>query len=390
MPLPVPGSDPPKSTAPRRGFRAVAIPLAILVSLLVSEVGVRVYLGNRFVPGPDLGRPQNVLGEFDSDLGWRIRPSLSTRIVFHGQGLHVETDSRGFRSPEIPEPRTAGTFRILVLGDSEAWGWGVDQGEDFSARLPDLMGDGVEVFNTAVPGYSTDQQLWTLEKWGPRLRPDLVLLAVTGNDPIGNRLTLAHVMVKPRYERRDDGAWALVNHPVPERFDGVKPVDVPWTDRLASYSALLSLVVRARAEPPPVADGYDPNGWLGLRPQDCVDPEGVTFMLLDRLTRTCDRLECPLAVLVVPPFPDPDAYQRNPLAVRFRDGARLLFPLSQRLARVGEDLGFETVSVDAEQSRDVIRGRRITVPDGHWNAAGHDAAARALAPQLTRWDPRAR
>ena len=63
----------------------------------------------------------------------------------------VRTNAQGFRGPELRE----GTRRIVGIGDSVMFGWGVDDAETYMRRLErELATDypDVEVVNTAVPG----------------------------------------------------------------------------------------------------------------------------------------------------------------------------------------------------------------------------------------------
>lgn len=86
---------------------------------------------------------------------------------------------------EIPKP--PGVFRILVLGDSIAFGAQVRRSEAFPEQLEALLaqrGRPVEVVNAGVSGYSA----WNEERWfaerGRAFEPDLVLLAACLNDVV--------------------------------------------------------------------------------------------------------------------------------------------------------------------------------------------------------------
>ncbi len=92
----------------------------------------------------------------------------------------VSINSVGLRGPEI-SAKTTDVFRILVLGDSFAFGWGVEDDETFAARLEkELKSEipGIQVLNGAVPGFGLPDELEWLEHYGLHLEPDLVLLAI--------------------------------------------------------------------------------------------------------------------------------------------------------------------------------------------------------------------
>lgn len=98
----------------------------------------------------------------------------------------VEINELGFRGPPRPASKPPAPYRILMLGDSFAFGWGVEYEASFGARLERRLRSAsaeVEVLNAGVPGWSADDQLIFLERRGPGLDPDLVLLAESENDP---------------------------------------------------------------------------------------------------------------------------------------------------------------------------------------------------------------
>ncbi|RMD99393.1 MAG: SGNH/GDSL hydrolase family protein [Deltaproteobacteria bacterium] len=88
-------------------------------------------------------------------------------------------------SPEVPKP--AETFRILVLGDSVTFGFGVAQEDTYprrleqalQARFPDRR---VEVINAGVGGYSIYNETGWMEEYGMSLAPDAVLVGFCMND----------------------------------------------------------------------------------------------------------------------------------------------------------------------------------------------------------------
>src|SRR5690349_13112377 len=68
------------------------------------------------------GLPKERYGEIDLDgTLFRMKPNLDLELGSY----RLHTNSLGFRGPEIAVPKPAGTFRIVVLGDSVAFGLGV-------------------------------------------------------------------------------------------------------------------------------------------------------------------------------------------------------------------------------------------------------------------------
>ena len=104
---------------------------------------------------------------------------------------HPDVGPSGLRGGEVTMPKPAGTFRVLVLGDSIAFGYGVDEQASFprvlEQRLRDRSSD-FDVVNSGVPGYSAYNELqWYLHR-GRSMAPDLVVVTLCLNDVVNPRL----------------------------------------------------------------------------------------------------------------------------------------------------------------------------------------------------------
>ncbi len=90
-------------------------------------------------------------------------------------------NSKGIRDKEIPFEKPIGEFRIVVLGESNVFGEGLNYGE----RLTDIIEqalDKVEVINMAVWGFGMDQSFLQLQRDGFKFNPDLVILFIPISD----------------------------------------------------------------------------------------------------------------------------------------------------------------------------------------------------------------
>ncbi len=156
----------------------------LAVSLVIAGLAVELLI-RLFLPQP-VGALTPGLLVPDPPRRYRLGPNHQGTISNIAEFTHsVSINSLGLRGAEISD-KTSDTFRILILGDSFAFGWGVEYDQTFGARLERELNSEtrkVQVLNGAVPGYSLlDEQDW-LERYGLQLQPDLVLIAVfLGND----------------------------------------------------------------------------------------------------------------------------------------------------------------------------------------------------------------
>ena len=100
-------------------------------------------------------------------------------------GIPFRTNSVGFRGREPVEKHSAGELVVVVVGDSYAFGYGVERGKSFPSLIEEQLaasGTPVKVLVLALPGYNTAQELAALQEFAPRMAPDLILLSYHVND----------------------------------------------------------------------------------------------------------------------------------------------------------------------------------------------------------------
>jgi hypothetical protein len=108
--------------------------------------------------------------------------------VLDGVFGHIETNALGYRGPSPASvEKPPGTRRVLVVGDSYVFGWGVPEADSIPGQLRARLASAtspVEVVNAGYhAGYSPDAYYAYLRREGMRLAPDVVVLVVfTGND----------------------------------------------------------------------------------------------------------------------------------------------------------------------------------------------------------------
>ena len=103
-----------------------------------------------------------------------------------GQRTESDTDVNinrlGLRGPEPTIPKPDGVRRLLSTGDSSVYGFLVRDGRVFIEVAADLLGDGIEAWNAAIPGYSSYQSLNMLEMRALSLEPDVLVIGNIWSD----------------------------------------------------------------------------------------------------------------------------------------------------------------------------------------------------------------
>jgi lysophospholipase L1-like esterase len=98
-------------------------------------------------------------------------------------GVDVNINSDGFRDQEYPVERT-NKYRIVVLGDSLTFGWGVEQDKTYEHLLEEMLSESrpTEMINTGHGNYNTSQQVALFKEKGLKYNPDKVVVFYFIND----------------------------------------------------------------------------------------------------------------------------------------------------------------------------------------------------------------
>ena len=334
------------SGSPRRWLPVLVLAAAFALALLGAEAVARVFFPHW---APRTGRVTQ-FWQYDARYGWAHVPGSTG--VFESFGIHapVTINAKGYRGPDVPYARTPGRPRVVVLGDSYVWGFGVSERDTFTTRLQERI-PGLEIVNLGVSGYGTDQELLLYRDEGRRYRADVVMVVVAVNDlaSIMER-TESVIYGKPYFVLDDQGGLTLENYPVAQT-----PLLKRVLVRVAWQSYLLTQVHRRLA---------NRSGGVGaLRDEpDRIFPRSDAEKLLVRLL---DQMHADVVA------------DGSGLLVVLVDG---FGPQGEAIARYLAERGTPSVVLDrALQDTDPT----VHLPDGfHWNAIGHDRVARVLADRL--------
>jgi lysophospholipase L1-like esterase len=184
--------------------------ISTLFALFLIELVLRLIGFSPLYVSPERDR----FWKYDPLLGWAHQPGQEGIFETKQFRTFVRINENGLRDREHTYERQNEIQRILVLGDSFAWGYGVEESERFSQRLEEMLD--VEVINAGVSGYSTDQELLWYRTEGIKYETDIVLLVVAGNDVGDNdRQLVSTIYYKPKFVI-EDGQLVPIGYPVPE------------------------------------------------------------------------------------------------------------------------------------------------------------------------------
>ena len=172
---------------------------ALLLCLAVCEIAFRI-----------MGYGNLEIYEPHPKLYWRLKPNQHCFTKVDRQPVHI--NSQGTRGPEFAIAKLPGTFRILSLGDSRTFGWGLAEEDTYSSKVGRLVQDflkgairpltekpltpalspsdgerenpkptvgkatRVEVINAGVNAWSFSQMAVYFREIGVRYQPDVVVV----------------------------------------------------------------------------------------------------------------------------------------------------------------------------------------------------------------------
>ena len=175
----------PRGVKPRgRKGNGVLLMVSLGLAFFIGEGAIRLLLPDYVASA---GVERNFFCRFDSELGWRPLPDISGLHQRKGFSVFVHQNQFGLRGPNtMSRKKTSPSSRMLVLGDSNVWGFGVDQDRIFSAA--NVHRSEKELINFGVSGYGTDQEYLFYRKEGALFDVDEVMLAFTPHNDVENNL----------------------------------------------------------------------------------------------------------------------------------------------------------------------------------------------------------
>ena len=166
--------------------RLLLVAMAFLFGALMAELALRgrtAYDNYRVQKADNQKLTGKVMAgqivKFNSNrkLVYDLRPNLDVEFM----GVPVKTNAEGFRDSDHPLVTPPGQRRVIFLGDSNLFGWGVPYDSCYervaARKLPKW-----DVLNMGRPGYNAAQEVECFKVYGLKYKPDVVVVNFISND----------------------------------------------------------------------------------------------------------------------------------------------------------------------------------------------------------------
>lgn len=377
------GGDGRRGWAKRIGGNLLTAIGGLLIALLLAEAATRI-----IIPIP-LHLTDTFLAVGDRALGGvlpgatGLRPDFDAGYQTRIYNVHIGINSKGLRDEEVPYAKPAGTTRVLSVGDSFAFGLGVELEEAYCKVAQSELGAGWQVVNTGVPGWCTANELDFLVSEGFRYEPDIATLCLyADNDVRENSLIDTYkVDAAGRAVRRAPFQGYMcyttrVGQPdtplvelMHRRRTSAKGDAAPGPSWIVRNSNLYRLARRAvsrvahRDRVAAMAQWAEVHG-ARQRP--------LTASLLAEFTRQCAERDIPTLILLMPGPGDAEASAQDDFCETLQD-----------LTGPAEKLGAVVIDLAPALHRAGVRNV-YHEGDFHINAAGHRIVGHLLAQALRK------
>ncbi len=312
--------------------------------------------------------PERIWTEHHPVLGWFHEKKKEAIHRHTAYEVYIVTNSQGFRGPrEYAKEKPAGVLRVLALGDSFTFGFGVENDETFPVVL-EKKHENLEVINLGVAAYGVDQMLLAFREIGRHYDPDYTFVNIFPEDFWRALRAFADTgHAKPYFVLDEAGDLELQNVPVPPPFT-LRTNQFPEVIRYGAAEQVLMKSAVYRLTKRMITRLGKNLGW--------IHPDTTTEWILGRVILQQLIAEIrgsnshPVLVLV-----PPDRWMENNDMVSLR----------KSIIRFAEETGVDFIDLTPVLHEAVKAGKLSDYyisGDGHWTAPGHQVVAATLEAYL--------
>lgn len=206
--------------------------LGFAISFLLAEIFLRFFSPYKIVTS---------IVVKDPIFGYLHKSNVTTQYLMDDRFFQIHINQQGLRQPNDIVEKSPDEFRILFLGDSTLFGWGVNYEDTFFAHLqkrvkvafPDKK---ITLLNAGHGGWGEQQMVAFFELRGINFSPDMVVLVMGPQDVEDNRQVPIYL------ENGDDSELSALSVPKNIGNRSFFANHVPLYDWLSFNSMVLQLV----------------------------------------------------------------------------------------------------------------------------------------------------
>ena len=307
--------------------------------------------------------------EYDPLVGWRGIPKNQTYYITQNAKIAVKHNQYGFRDIEPPSPKSPKPG-IVFLGDSFTWGYEVEF-EDMYINLLRKALPYFDIYNISHRGFGTDQELIVFKHLNFLHKIKLVVLAFCENDIEDNNSNFRYKKNKPQY-KYVDGNLVLSGTPVMKQIEwadtsstdiNVSHVKVILKKFLFNSHFLHDLYFRYKN----IRYPYQKKSSVNKTSASLV----ITHKILNELKSTVEKKGAKLLIVLIPSKSEIEKIDHY-------------IPYQNDIIKICSDLNIQHLDLAPYFEKKLWRTYyRIGM---HWNARGHQVAAKAIMDRLNTID----
>ena len=304
------------------------------------------------------------------EYGWGLIPNTEYSHTVEGNRVVVRINNKGLRDIDHDYRKPKNTFRILFLGDSFTEAKQVNLEETFVKVLENKLNQyveyPVEVINSGVSAYGTDNELLFYQNEGFKYQADLVFVMFYFND-VGDNTKTAYFTIQ------DDQLMPIETKPdTAILHSGDSPIEKWLWQNIETYRIYLLAIHAFRELEKRMGNSlYNPEQQVELSPY-----WDLTQALFEELQSEIAEDNATMILVHIPSSESLETSNQN-------EGLDHSL-ISVRITDISDQLGLHLIDLYLEFPKAVENPASTLYlkSDGHLNAVGHSLVSDIIAKYL--------
>lgn len=317
----------------------------------------------------------------------------------------IDISSQGLRNEIVDVPKPKNTYRILALGDSFTFGWGVEALQSWPKILEQIyktqnpLNKDIEIINAGIPGGNLVNEKSICKGYAQKFNPDLFLLGLFANDlyqPSSHQFLIIlpekiTSLLVPNIARLNIPSLFSVQQNF--TYEKIEKSSLAWAKMVKFYLIAKPNMINSidpklkkdflsgKINPASVREALD-NETIMTYLKDSEQGNLILKERLEKIKKECIK-DKPMVVVFLP---SSDLVSKSYLpgrkALGFKiDESLLAYDFDSNLKKVVENVGFTYLSVLNDFRKDGCPGCYYEY-DLHLTPLGHQKVVEYLAPKI--------